>query len=171
MSGKKIYRSREDKMIGGVCGGIAEYFDIDSTIVRLVFLLLLLSPNGFGLLLYIIPWIIIPEKPGDREESYQHKEKDDSIVVDAEVVKDSSNLDFNEDKNENKVKDEIKNQNYTDSRNNQKKHAIIGIALVALGSLFLVDFWMPAFRWERFWPLILIVFGVTLLVKGVKEDE
>ncbi|MFW6281938.1 MAG: PspC domain-containing protein [bacterium] len=59
---KRIYRSVRDRMIGGVCGGIAEYFDIDSTIVRLVFVLLFFG-YGTGLLAYIIGWIIIPEAP------------------------------------------------------------------------------------------------------------
>lgn len=58
---KKIYRSIRDRMIAGVCGGIGEYFNIDSTIVRLVFLLLLFGMGG-GLFAYIICWILIPER-------------------------------------------------------------------------------------------------------------
>ncbi|MEJ6952553.1 PspC domain-containing protein [Natronospora cellulosivora (SeqCode)] len=57
---KKLYRSVTDRMLGGVCGGLANYFDIDSTIVRLVFVLLFLG-FGSGLLAYIIAWILIPE--------------------------------------------------------------------------------------------------------------
>ncbi|MGM0470934.1 MAG: PspC domain-containing protein [Bacillota bacterium] len=55
----KLYRSRRDKMIAGVCGGIAEYFGIDSTIVRLIWACLFFG-LGAGLLLYIICWIIVP---------------------------------------------------------------------------------------------------------------
>jgi len=56
---KKIYRSETDRKVAGVCGGIAEYFDIDSTIVRLVFAFLVLA-YGTGLLAYIVAAIIIP---------------------------------------------------------------------------------------------------------------
>ncbi len=56
---KKIYRSETDRKVAGVCGGIAEYFDIDSTIVRLVFAFLVLA-YGTGLLAYIAAAIIIP---------------------------------------------------------------------------------------------------------------
>lgn len=57
---KKLYRSSEQKMIAGVCGGLAEYFNIDVTIVRLIAVVLLL-PGGFpGLLPYIIMWIVVP---------------------------------------------------------------------------------------------------------------
>jgi phage shock protein C len=60
---KKLYRSRTDKKIAGVCAGIAEYFDIDPTIVRIIFVILLL-PGGFpGLIPYLILWIVIPEEP------------------------------------------------------------------------------------------------------------
>ena len=59
--GKKLYRSETDKLIGGVCGGIAEYFDIDSTIVRLIFALIVIS-GGTGLVLYVILWIVVPTK-------------------------------------------------------------------------------------------------------------
>ncbi|OGL77294.1 hypothetical protein A3J43_00545 [Candidatus Uhrbacteria bacterium RIFCSPHIGHO2_12_FULL_54_23] len=56
---KKLYRSRTNKMIAGVCGGLGEYLNIDATIVRLAFVLLTLM-SGFGVLLYIVLWIIVP---------------------------------------------------------------------------------------------------------------
>ncbi|OGC45027.1 hypothetical protein A3J98_00715 [candidate division WS6 bacterium RIFOXYC1_FULL_33_10] len=58
---KKLYRSETDKMIGGVCGGLAEYFSIDSTIVRLIFGLIVVY-GGTGLVLYVILWIVMPTK-------------------------------------------------------------------------------------------------------------
>ena len=58
MDGKKLYRSMTNKMLCGVCGGIAEYFNIDATIVRL--LAVLFGCCGAGLLVYIIAAIIIP---------------------------------------------------------------------------------------------------------------
>jgi len=59
---KKLYRSVEDRKIGGVCGGMGEYFDIDPTIIRLLWIALVFAV-GSGLIAYIIAWIIIPEKP------------------------------------------------------------------------------------------------------------
>jgi len=59
---KKIYRIKEGKKICGVCGGIAEYFDLDPTIVRVVWALLVILA-GCGLLAYIIAALLIPEKP------------------------------------------------------------------------------------------------------------
>ena len=59
---KRLYRSNDDRWLGGVCGGLAKYFGIDSTLVRLIFILLALIIGG-GLLIYIIMWIIIPQEP------------------------------------------------------------------------------------------------------------
>lgn len=62
---KKLYRSRNNRMLGGVCGGIAEFFDIDPTIIRVVYVLLSLFTAAFpGILLYIICLLIIPNDPG-----------------------------------------------------------------------------------------------------------
>ena len=58
---KKLYKSQEDKKICGVCGGIAEYFDLDSTIIRLAWVLLTVF-GGSGLLLYIIAALVMPSK-------------------------------------------------------------------------------------------------------------
>lgn len=57
---KRLYRSKKDKMLAGVCGGLAEYFDVDPSFVRLATVLLCLYA-GTGLLVYIIAAIIIPE--------------------------------------------------------------------------------------------------------------
>lgn len=59
---KRLYLSSTDKKIAGVCGGLAEYFGIDPTIVRIIFLFLLFGA-GSGLLLYLIVWIAAPNSP------------------------------------------------------------------------------------------------------------
>ncbi|MFN8564538.1 MAG: PspC domain-containing protein [Anaerolineae bacterium] len=59
---KKLYRSRADRKISGVCAGLAEYFDVDPTIVRALFVLLALA-GGPGVILYIILVMIMPEQP------------------------------------------------------------------------------------------------------------
>ena len=56
---RKLYRSRNDSRIAGVCAGLGEYLDIDPTLVRLIFVLLALT-GGHGVLLYIILWLIVP---------------------------------------------------------------------------------------------------------------
>jgi len=59
---KRLYRSGKEKILGGVCGGIAEYFNVDPTIIRIIWILIVLG-YGAGIIAYIIAWIIIPKNP------------------------------------------------------------------------------------------------------------
>jgi len=60
---KRLYRSRKNKMIAGVCGGLAEYFNIDPVIIRIIGIVLLLPGGLPGVVPYVILWIIVPEEP------------------------------------------------------------------------------------------------------------
>jgi phage shock protein C len=62
----RLYRSNEHKIIGGVCGGLGEYFNIDPTWLRLAFVILTIT-KGLGLLLYVIGWVVIPRRPVGEE--------------------------------------------------------------------------------------------------------
>ena len=62
MEPKRIFRSRTDRILGGVCGGAAKYFNIDPVLVRVLWAISFFV-FGTGLLAYIIAWIIIPEEP------------------------------------------------------------------------------------------------------------
>ncbi|MFW5995772.1 MAG: PspC domain-containing protein [Halanaerobiaceae bacterium] len=65
---KKLYRSGENKILAGVCGGLGEYFGIDPVIVRLIFILFVPALMT-GVMLYIVAWIIIPERPRSAAET------------------------------------------------------------------------------------------------------
>ena len=63
-SSKKLRRSRDNRMIAGVASGVAEFFDLDATIVRVVWVFMAIF-GGFGVLLYLIMWVIVPEQGTD----------------------------------------------------------------------------------------------------------
>ena len=62
MNDKRFYLSDRDRKIGGVCGGIAEYFDIDPLLVRVLFLVAILE-IGMGLIAYLVLWLLAPRNP------------------------------------------------------------------------------------------------------------
>ena len=62
MEPKRLYRSTKDRMIGGVCGGIGEYLEVDPTVIRVAYALLSFFTAFCGAILYPILWIIMPEK-------------------------------------------------------------------------------------------------------------
>lgn len=65
--GRRLHRSRRDRMVGGVCGGIAHYLDVDPVLIRIAVVALTLS-GGLGVLAYVVAWIVIPEAPEDEPE-------------------------------------------------------------------------------------------------------
>lgn len=65
MAQNRLYRSGKDRVLGGVCGGIAEHFGLDSSLVRLAWVILTLA-MGSGALLYMIAWIIVPRNPAHK---------------------------------------------------------------------------------------------------------
>jgi phage shock protein C len=62
---KRLYRSRKEKMLGGVCGGLGEHIDVDPTIIRLAWAVVTVLSVGMGILIYLIARIIIPESPDE----------------------------------------------------------------------------------------------------------
>lgn len=62
---KKLFRSYDNKMLGGICGGLAEYFDVDPSVIRILAVISLFVSGGMAILIYVVAWIIIPQnEPG-----------------------------------------------------------------------------------------------------------
>jgi phage shock protein C len=59
---RKLYRSRTDRKIAGVCGGLASYFNVDPTLIRVLFVVLAVV-GGSGVILYLALWLIVPNQP------------------------------------------------------------------------------------------------------------
>ncbi|HWQ88455.1 MAG TPA: PspC domain-containing protein [Desulfitobacteriaceae bacterium] len=143
---ERLYRSGRDKMIGGVCGGLAEYFQIDVTLIRLIAVIALFI-GGAGFFAYLVAWIIIPLNP-EHQEAYSG----------------SANP---RDKIEEVISDVIKPDTSEDERSRRTK--IGGLILIILGFLFMLDTWFPYFNIGRMWPLILIFIGLAILLRGGRK--
>jgi len=140
---KRLYRSRENNVIAGVAGGIAEYLDIDPVLVRIGFVVTTFA-GGFGILTYIIAWIIMPEAP--REEPVNQPT--------ASTGQPQQSAQPNQE-----VKQEPKPH---------RGSVVGGLLLISLGLLFLADNFLPHFHFEDYWPLILVAIGAGLLYKAVR---
>ncbi len=139
---KKLYKSSEDKVIAGICGGIAEYFDIDSVWVRLVAILLLFL-DGIGILMYIILWVLVPENP--------NKKSNKKTLAEEKV---------------DEFKMSIKKDHSKDNEHKEKNgHVVIGGILVIIGILFLVKNVFGWFNTEIFWGALIIGTGLILLMR------
>jgi phage shock protein C len=58
---QRLYRSKNDRILGGVCAGLGEHLDVDPTVIRLIWAVVTLLSFGTGIIIYILAWIIIPE--------------------------------------------------------------------------------------------------------------
>lgn len=152
---KKLYRSRIDKMLGGVCGGLAEYFDIDPTLVRILFAISV-TFGGTGILAYIILWIVVPEQPF----IFQSAEGESGTTSNTEK---NSSAESEKEKFTYFSTNEINNA-MNSARQNRKTFG--GVLLIFLGVLFLLDNLVPRFDIGNYWPLILIGIGVAIIVKA-----
>jgi phage shock protein C len=146
MPSKKLYRSREHSMIGGVCGGIAEYFDTDPSLIRLA-LVLLFFAGGVGVLAYIVAWVIVPQKPLITASTAAETQSEDTSTSSPTSS------------------DSIEEVN--------KPRFILGTILIVLGGLFLLGS-LHVWHWFSFfklWPIILIIIGVMIVTKGMERSE
>ncbi|WP_026478553.1 PspC domain-containing protein [Alkaliphilus transvaalensis] len=159
---KRLYLSRNDKKLAGVCGGVADYFDIDVTLVRLLWILFSVS-GGAGVVIYIIAAIIMDEEP----RNYTPK-ADFKNVRDAEIVGEERNDHGNQNENEEIQIDETKGT--SQSRGKDKDHLLIGGVLVILGAFIfsrniLGLYWLNI----RFLtPMVLIGVGLVVILNGRK---
>lgn len=170
MKENRLYRIVNGKVIGGVAGGIAEFFGVDPTIIRIIFILLTIMGGG-GLLIYIVLWIVVPEKyniyppyttysssgpatpptssasgVGETYEGYATGTAPKPFIVESEPPK--SKIDGS---------------------------LIAGLVLILIGGFFLFDKVFPQISFSDFWPLLLVLIGLLMIAKGIpaltKKEE
>lgn len=167
---ERLYRSSREKMIGGVCGGLADYFSVDVTLVRLIVLVAALA-GGVGFLAYLVAYVIVPVNPAEQGGQIGHHNRDMGEVVEGMVsdVKDATrgiSLQKEHDNPENQERQE--RPEYQEPHGNRSKMA--GGILVALGAYFLLERYFPYwFDMGKMWPLLLIVIGLTIIYRGGRK--
>jgi len=154
MQHQGLYRSRKNRVFGGVAGGIARSLNSDPTIIRLIFAILVIVAGG-GVLLYLILWIAIPEEP---LEFYQ----ENMAAGEAKPANDTGTSDT-----------PYTVQVYPPHKN---KGALIGgLILISIGALFLIDRLFPDIRFHihDFWPIVIVIAGLALIFSsfsGIKKS-
>ncbi len=139
----QLTRLSQDKVIAGVCSGLAAFFGLDPVVIRIIFVILTLF-QGLGVFLYLLLWITVPRS------NKQHKTSSAVISANAEEIKQTAENIFS------KLDD-----------SSSRSHSSLGLFLLILGIVFLlINF--NIISWDQFsklWPLALILFALTLLVK------
>ena len=152
---KRLYKSKTDRMLSGVSGGIAEYFDTDPTFVRVAWVLVGLLTAGFALIAYIALAIIVPERAG-KPAPGAAESVETELPSDEPEPYEPADL------------DEAPVRNNTAGRGS----IIGGAVLIIVGVLFLVSNFdlLDWFDW-RFWPVVLILFGLLLVARRIGDRD
>lgn len=145
MSYKQLYRSVTNRRIGGVAGGIAEYFGVDPTPIRLLWLLAIFL-GGSGFLAYLLAWIVIPEAPLSQTSQPQPI---NSVEAAPEQPRSPE----------------------WGGAQQRNLFMYIGIFLILLGGIFLLKTLLPWNITPYTWALFFIVLGVLLLIPRRKEPK
>jgi len=155
---KRLYRSRTDRMIWGVCGGLAKYFNMDPTIIRVIAVLLIFA-NGLGILAYIIMAIVVPAE-GSKAETTEKMVRENM-----EEMKETA------DKIGREIHSTLAEEKEKEAKAHHYRRNILGVILIVLGIVFLVGsfnlFWW--FHWGNLWPLILVAIGVLIIVSAKRR--
>ena len=152
---KRLYRSRSDRMIWGVCGGLAKYFDMDPTIVRVITVLSIFF-GSLGIWAYLILAIVVPL------ENSKAAEPKDTIKENVEEMKETAS-ELGRELRSTLAGEEGESEEIAKMRHRRRN--TLGIILIVLGILFLLGsldlFWW--FRWSTLWPLIPVAIGALII--------
>jgi len=140
---KRLFRSTNDRMLGGVCGGLGDYLGIDPTFIRIFFFIIIFG-GGAGFWIYLLLWLLVPE-------------------ADGEVTKDFGD----------RMRNMGDDFTQAVSQPHPKSGLIIGGGLILFGIFWLLEQlnlpWLSWWDFDVLWPLVLVIAGVVLLYRWFQE--
>ncbi len=140
---RRLYRSKDDRMLGGVCGGLGDYLGIDPTIIRILFFILMFG-GGAGFWIYLLLWFLIPEEGEEKSRDFRGRIQNVGDDFTTAV-----------------------------SRPHPKSGLIVGSGLIIMGLIWLIDQlnirWLWWWDFDVLWPILLIIAGGLLLYRWFGE--
>lgn len=161
---RRLYRSKDNRMLDGVCAGLGDYFEVDPTLVRVGFIVLLFF-NGIGLIAYIILALIVPREPVPAGSVGQ-------------PLKESANESAQTAENLGERMEQVLNARPAESTPRPADHSVaprtlLGGVLVILGAILLLRnlniWWMIPHMW--LWPAVFIFCGLVIIVLGMRRNH
>ncbi len=146
MTNARLYRDSRNQIIGGVAAGLGRYFNIDTVLVRILFVLLAIFGGG-GLIIYILLWIFVPD---DQNTTIYNSSSGDPTFDEAHPGE---------------------NPGPPPSLDANRGSLIAGLILITIGALFLVDRFVPHIDFADLWPLILVVGGIALILNHFNQNK
>jgi phage shock protein C len=189
--GSRLYRSRDDRMLAGVAGGLAEMWDADPSVVRIVWALLVILTGGIFLVVYIVMAIVVPEEPypgaiggggpaaappgavpGWTRPGTSAVPPDPGTAPSPNTFA-SATPDWRaqraaERDQRRAARDARRAARGSDGRTGS---IIVGAILVLIGVGFLVRQYLPSFDWDYVWPFVLVAIGVVVILAALRPGD
>jgi len=167
----RLYRSRDDRMLAGVAGGLAEMWGADPSLVRVIWALLVIFTGGVALIVYIVMALVIPEEPilppaADGQAAAAAAEglptagQGFASATDARTARRAAR----------EARAAARHEAGAD-RGSLPVGAILGGFLIILGGFFLAREFLPEIDFDWFWPLVLVGLGILLVVSAVRRPS
>lgn len=152
----KLYRSESERMIAGVCGGLAHYLNINVTLVRVFFVVLALG-DGAGVLIYLLLWLIMPAATAEQATLATN------IRVGAMEMRDKA-FGFGKE-----IGSAVHNR-----EQQRKTGTIVGASLIIVGFIALIDAievpWLWWLDFDLLWPVLLVFGGILVLIRSLQRQ-
>ena len=167
---RRLYRSTDERVLAGVAGGVAEYFDLDPALVRVAWALLILASGGIFLLLYLVMWFVVPEAPPGMlsGQPWDGSEPGATGSPEGATGEPAAGSDAGAAGVPPMGPPSVAEQWV--GRRRRRRHRsggggiLIGSFLVLLGAWFLAQEYVPWLRSADLWPIALILVGAALLI-------
>ena len=157
----RLYRSRDDRVVAGVAGGLAEMWDADPSLIRIIWALLIVFTGGIALVVYIVMAIVVPEEdaiyPVATPPSPGASDSDAAMALTdpAQAARDAH------------AEARAARRAARAEGGGMSAGLLFGGVLVVLGLFFLVRQFLPQFDFDWFWPLVLVGLGIVLVVSAI----
>lgn len=181
---KRLFRNEHDKVVAGVSSGIADYLEIDVTIIRLLFVLSSIFLAGTGVLVYIITWIVVPvnNDPAARFSKFNdfYKGQKNNPFDASNVYSQPQNANESRDWTSSTVNEDpfatkgTQNDFKPFQKNNDTGRMVGGLFLLVIGMYFLLNEFNIIPHWfglGKLWPLIFVAIGVSFILKGKRKND
>ena len=180
---KKLYRNEHDKTVAGVASGLADYMQIDVTIIRLLFVLTTIFLAGSGILAYIVLWIVAPvnndptAKFRKFNEYYKQHPQGGSVFNAPQAFQEASKQEPQTKWNTPNADEFTKFDNPPPVKTNDAGKTVVGLILLVLGVYFLLKqldlmpYWFNIFKIYKLWPLAIVALGISLIFKNQRKNE
>jgi phage shock protein C len=174
---RRLYRSSTERVLGGVAGGVADYFDLDPALVRVAWAVLILASAGVFLLLYLVMWFVVPEAPS----GFAYSQWPSAPIPGDEPMSSTTEPSAGAPGSESADAAGTASgagapppasiaHEWAGRRAERRRHRsgsggiVIGSVLILIGAWFLAQEYVPWLRTAQLWPIALVLLGVVLLV-------